>query len=149
MTISGINHVTLLVRDLELSHSFYTNVLGLKRVGQRTHMYFYSSGRFIHELALMHYPTFQNNNSNGLVHLCFNVPDEQSLSELYQQYQSSGIQTSGGVNHIIMHSFYMSDPDGYIIEIGMDRPEHEWANHDRPFEEDRPLDLNNSRLTSA
>lgn len=53
MHIDGINHITLRVCDLYLSEQFYTQVLGLKRVGQRPHMRFYSSGRFAHELALM------------------------------------------------------------------------------------------------
>jgi catechol-2,3-dioxygenase len=51
MYIDGINHATLRIQNLDRSDVFYSQVLGLMRVGQRKHMYFYSSGHFAHGLA--------------------------------------------------------------------------------------------------
>src|SRR5437660_8848286 len=36
ITPSGINHLVINVRDIEESHRFYTEILGLKQVGQLT-----------------------------------------------------------------------------------------------------------------
>lgn len=141
MYIYGINHVTLQVRDLAMSDYFYTEVLGLRRVGQRPNMHFYSSGRFAHELALIQVPEFVRSADDGLVHLCFNVPTEEALYALYRHCQALKVLTSGGVDHTVMHSFYLRDPDGYIIEMGTDRPAREWEHHAHPFAKDRPLNL--------
>ncbi len=143
MYLSGINHITLLVSDIAVSNDFYTQVLRLKLVGQRPYMHFYSSGRFVHELALCHSPGFKNSADSGLAHLCFNAKDEKSLRALYQHCHDLAVPTSGGVDHTIMHSFYLRDPDGYIIEIGVDRPAQEWQTTSQAFAEDRPLNLKN------
>ncbi len=141
MYINGINHATLRVRDLDSSEYFYTQVLKLKRVGQRAHMHFYSSGRFAHELALLHDPNYQHNANDGLMHLCFNVPNKDNLRALYQHCQALGQATSNGVDHTIMHSFYLQDPDGHVIEIGADCPADEWAHNPQPFAQDASLKL--------
>jgi catechol 2,3-dioxygenase len=146
MYLSGINHITLLVNDLVSSNNFYTQVLGLKLVGKRPGMHFYSSGHFIHELALAHYPGFRNSTDSGLAHLCFNATDEKNLRALYQHCHDLGVTTSGGVDHTIMHSFYLRDPDNYIIEIGSDRPKQEWQTHSQPFAKDLPLNLEKNDL---
>ena len=139
MYIDGINHATLRVQDLDRAGIFYHEVLGLKRVGQRPSMHFYSSGRYAHELALLHDRSYQPPENSGLVHLCFNVRDAASLRALYQQCHAKGFPTSDGVDHIVMHSFYVRDPDGYLIEIGMDRPVEEWQQNPQAFAKDSAL----------
>lgn len=141
MFIDGINHVTLKVRDLERSDRFYSDVLGLKRVGGRLGMRFYSSGRFAHELALLQDPDYALATDQGLLHLCFNTPDEDRLRALHRRCRTLGVPTTDGVDHTIMHSFYLRDPDGYVIEIGVDRSAEEWSGQPHAFARDRPLDL--------
>lgn len=140
MSISGINHITLRTRNLDESEVFYTKVLGLKRVGQREHMRFYSSGGYAHELALLLDPKYQRSSNDGLMHVCFNVESEAGFQSLFNQCEAQGL-TSSGVNHVIMHSFYLRDPDGHVVEIGIDRPSHEWENKPNPFAEDYFLDI--------
>lgn len=141
MTVNGINHVTLRVRDLDRAEHFYTGVLGLKRVGERPGMRFYSSGRFAHELALIRDPGFQPVGASGLAHVCFNVADEDRLRALYRHCLALGWPVGDGVDHRVMHSFYLRDPDGYVIELGTDRPIEEWADDPQAFAEDRELAL--------
>ena len=45
------------------------------------------------------------------------------------------------INHTIMYSFYLRTPDGYTIEIGIDRPRREWQEHPHPFSEDTLLQI--------
>ena len=139
--IQGINHLTLKVRNLEVAERFYMGILGLKRVGSRPSMRFYSSGRNAHELALVESPSFLHQNNEGLMHLCFNVDNEEALRTLHQQCLATGIRVSEGVDHSIMHSFYMHDPDGYTIELGVDRPRQEWEHKSSAFATDRQLRL--------
>ncbi len=139
MAIRGINHVTLRVRNLDIAEGFYVGVLGLQRVGARSTMRFYSSGQYAHELALMEDTAFRHTEGEGLVHLCFNVESETALRELYLRCRTNGLRASGGVDHIIMHSFYVIDPDGYTIELGVDRPRQEWEHDSRAFAVDRAL----------
>jgi catechol 2,3-dioxygenase-like lactoylglutathione lyase family enzyme len=69
MALNGLNHITLQVRDLDRAEAFYCGLLGLQRVGTRgDFMRFYSSGRQIHELALMADPAFTTPGP-GLAHI--------------------------------------------------------------------------------
>ncbi len=137
--INGVNHITLRVRNLDVAERFYTEVLGLKRVGARASMRFYSSGRHAHELALVEDPTFRHRDTEGLLHLCFNIESETALHALYLRCQSAGVRMSDGVDHVVMHSFYLHDPDGYTLEMGVDRPRQEWEHNDNAFATDGPL----------
>ena len=137
MPIKGINHITLKTRDIDRAEKFFTQVLGLEKVGQRAGMRFYSSGQFHHELALIQDVSVSG--AGALAHICFNVPDEESLQRLYQHCQEMGQAVSAMIDHTITHSFYLRAPDGYSIEIAVDRPESEWKDHPNPFDADTLL----------
>jgi catechol 2,3-dioxygenase len=141
MYIDGINHLTLRVSNLEISDHFYRQVLGLTRVGQRPGMHFYTSGRFTHELALLHDRGYRNNGRSGMAHVCFNVSTRENLRTLHQRCRHFGFAPSKGVDHTIMHAFYLPDPDGHVIEIGLDIPESAWRHVAEPFARDHALEL--------
>ncbi len=42
----------------------------------------------------------------------------------------------GVVDHTIMRSFYVRDPDFHTIELGVDVPQSEWAHLADPFSRD-------------
>lgn len=139
----GINHVTLRVKSLQRAESFYCELLGLKRVGERNGMAFYSSGRYNHELALLEDPGISAEaiRRGGLLHIAFNVADGQALKRLYRKLSKNRYPVSGGVDHIISHAFYTRDPDGYSIEITTDRPVEEWQMDADAFKQDREIDI--------
>ncbi len=139
----GINHITLRVKSLKRAESFYSGVLGLKKVGQRIGIHFYSSGHYNHELALIEDPniTLSKIQQSGLAHIAFNLEDEQSLKVLYQILIDSEYPVSNGVNHNISHSFYTRDMDGYTIELTTDCDRKEWEQEPYAFEWDKPLEL--------
>ena len=138
MALLGINHVVLPVHDLQASHAFYTHILGLTRVGQRPSMYFYQAGGHNHDLALMEMGP-QSVQSIG--HVCFDVSDEASLTALYQRCQTQGVEILGSVDHTIMRSFYIRDPDGHVLEFGVDVPKTEWEHLAAPFSKDKAYPL--------
>ncbi len=141
MGVSGINHIVLKVRDLEKSDAFYGGVLGLKKVGERGRMWFYTAGAHHHDLALLELGPRAANASGGTVglfHFCFDVPDESTLAKLYNRCKEAGVALLGTVDHNVMHSFYLKDPDGNMVEVGVDVPSEEWSGLPDPWAEDSP-----------
>lgn len=144
MNVSGINHVVLKVKNLAASDAFYREMLGLKLVGKRGRMWFYSAGEHTHDLALIeigHQALTPSVQHTGLFHLCFDVPDEEALRRLYRKLRAAGARVSDGVDHIVMHSFYVHDPDGHMIELGVDVPKEQWSNKENPFVDDYEYEL--------
>jgi catechol 2,3-dioxygenase len=142
MLVKGINHVVLKVRNLEASDRFYRELVGLKVVGNRGRMRFYSAGTHAHDFAIMEVgadaPT--PSRATGLFHFCFDVANEEDLRQLYARLKKAGVSVSGGVDHNIMHSFYTHDPDGHVVEFGVDVPEKDWVGPD-PWADDKSFDL--------
>jgi len=139
MSINGINHVALRVRDLDQAEAFYAGLLGLKRVGERPGMRFYSSGRFAHELALVQVPGLEITANSGLAHVCFNLDDEADLYALHDRSVALGFAPSELVDHRVTHAFYLQDPSGNLVELGVERPAEEWRSLAEPFARDYRL----------
>ncbi len=142
MLVKGINHIVLKVQNLEASDHFYREVVGLKPVGSPGRMRFYSAGAHIHDLAITETgqasPTHSSDiqRATGLFHFCFDVATDADLKALYVRMRDAGVAVSGGVDHNVMHSFYTHDPDGHMVEFGVDVPEKDWAGDD-PWAEDK------------
>ena len=142
MTIKGgINHITLRVQNIKRADIFYSGILGLKRVGHRSGMNFYSSGLYNHELALVEDSsiTLADIQQSGLVHIAFNIEDMQALKMIYQDLIDAEYPVSTGVDHNISHSFYTRDVDGYLIELTTDCASHEWEQNPHAFKWDKSL----------
>lgn len=142
MLLNGINHVVLKVRSLEQSDHFYRELIGLKLVGRRGHMRFYTAGVHTHDFAIVEIGPAPPVNSRalGLFHFCFDVRDEAALKALYVQLKEAGVPVSSGVDHNVMHSFYAHDPDGNVVEFGVDVPEEKWAGPE-VWAEDKSFEL--------
>jgi catechol 2,3-dioxygenase len=144
MSLRGINHIVLKVRDLEASDKFYGGVLGMKKVGARGRMWFYGAGAHYHDLALVEVgpeapaPPYR---STGLFHFCLDVSDEKALADLHKRCREAGVQIVGTADHTMMRSFYVRDPDGHTIELGVDIPESERSHKGDPFAIDLPYDI--------
>ncbi len=136
----GWGHAVLKVRDLTRSELFYTEVIGFRVVGRRTGMTFLSLGGQHHDLALYEAgPRAQMPGSGnlGVVHLAFAMEDESSLRGFYA-FLKGKAQILGAVDHVVSRSFYIADPDGYILEFYASAPMEEWADLHNPFDRVRP-----------
>jgi catechol 2,3-dioxygenase len=148
-TPRGINHVVLNVRDLEVSHRFWTEVMGFKCVAElkpipgrtRPKMRFYSGvdahGDVTHhDLALAEVPADAPPDERttwslmparvGINHVAVAWPDRASWLRQLEFLQSKGVTFHRRINHGMTHSVYVSDPDGHGIEVLYELPREVW-----------------------
>ena len=148
-TPRGINHVVLNVRNLEVSHRFWTEVIGFKCVAElkpipgrtRPKMRFYSGvdahGDVTHhDLALCEVPADAPKGEGGtwslmpgrvgINHVAIAWPDRESWLKQVEFLQSKGVTFHRRINHGMTHSVYVSDPDGHGIEVLYELPREVW-----------------------
>jgi catechol 2,3-dioxygenase len=146
MTPVGINHLVLNVRNLEESHAFWTEIMGFKQVGELhprperpnpPKMRFYSgdhSGKLNHhDLALVEMPNLPPppawdmfNSPMAINHVAIALPDRETWLQQLAFLQSKGVKFQRRVNHGMTHSLYITDPNGYGIEVLYELPREVW-----------------------
>ena len=144
----GINHLVLNVRDIEESHRFWTEIVGLKQVAtlrQRSDrpnmpkMRFYSAlndGKITHHtVALVESPNLPPPSewvlSDGTVainHVALTMPSREAWQQQLAFLQSKGVKFNWRVNHGVTHSVYVNDPNGYGVEFLYELPRDMWEN---------------------
>jgi catechol 2,3-dioxygenase len=139
------------VTDIEVSHRFWTEIIGFRCVAQlkqvpgrtRPNMRFYSGvdpqgGVTHHDLALAEVPKTPENGGAahdewklmprraGLNHVAIAWPDRESWLKQVAYLQSKGVPFHRRINHGMTHSVYISDPDGHGIEVLYELPREVW-----------------------
>ena len=146
VTPVGINHLVLNVRDIEESHAFWTEIMGFKQVGELhprpdrpnpPKMRFYSGdhqGKMQHhDLALMEMPSLpppaawsMSNSQVAINHVAIMLPSREAWLKQIAFLQSKGVTFHRRINHGMTHSVYISDPNGYGIEVLYELPREVW-----------------------
>ena len=111
--IRGINHITLAVKDIELSFQFYTKVLGLKPVARWSKgAYLETAGTWI---ALNLDPKVAETKRRDYSHIAFTCSssDFESLRGRLLEYGC----VEWSENRSEGESFYFLDPDGHRLEL--------------------------------
>ncbi len=129
ITVTALDHFVLRVRDLDASLAFYRDILGLPiqfldeyRAGQRPFVSARIGGQL---LDLVPDPTFDpaaGRNTGGFLHFCVGVPagrlhgiipwlKERGVNMLEDQPMPRMGATGMGL------SIYITDPDGYVVEL--------------------------------
>jgi len=140
-----IGQVSLTVRDLDRSLSFYRDVLGFedaRRDGRVSHLGA-PGGRVIIELHERTDAVRRPGRSSGLYHFAILVPSRPALGSSLRRLAEKGWPLSGASDHLVSEALYLDDPDGLGIEIYRDRPREDWpklANGELAMATD-PLDL--------
>ena len=144
----GINHVVLNVRDIEEPHKFWTEIVGLKQVGSlhpraemgaTPRMQFYSGdhdGKFTHhDVALVENPNLPPPSEWGLFdkpvainHIAIAMPSREAFVEKLAELQAKDVKFNMRVNHGVTHSVYISDPNGYGVDLLYELPREMWEN---------------------
>jgi catechol 2,3-dioxygenase len=145
----GVNHVVLNVREIEESHRFWTDIVGLKQVGALRPradmgpiptMRFYSGdhdGKFTHhDVALVENPNLPPPPAEwglfgapmAINHIAIAMPDRESWQAKLEELQAKGVKFNMRVNHGVTHSVYINDPNGYGVELLYELPREMWEN---------------------
>jgi catechol 2,3-dioxygenase len=148
VTPVGLNHLVLNVRDLEESHSFWTDIIGFKLVGElkatpaRPHpprMRFYSGdhggGKMSHhDLALIENrklppPPAEWSMTDmpcAISHIAVALPNREAWLRQLHYLQARGVKFDRRTEHGMTHSLYIHDPNGYGVELLYELPREVW-----------------------
>jgi catechol 2,3-dioxygenase len=142
-TPAGLNHLVINVRDIEESHRFWTEILGFKQVGVSARrggkMRFYSGdhgGRMNHhDIALCENPELPAPPADwdmfktpvAINHIAIAMPDRETWLKQLAFFREKGVKFHRRVNHGMTHSLYISDPNGYGVEVLYELPREVWG----------------------
>jgi catechol 2,3-dioxygenase len=145
----GVNHVVLNVYDMEESHRFWTEIVGLKQVGalhprsdmkDLPDMRFYSGdhvGKLTHhDVALVENPNLPPRPEDwdmfglpqAINHIAIAMPNRDSWQKKLAELQAKGVKFNFRINHGVTHSVYINDPNGYGVELLYELPRELWEN---------------------
>ena len=147
VTPRGINHLVLNVRNLEESHKFWTEVVGMQQVGELKpgpnrpnppRMRFYSGtgagSTHHHDMALVENPSLPEPPAEwsmvgmpmAINHIAITYPDREAWLQQLTYLQAKGVKFDRRVEHGMTHSLYIHDPNGYGVELLYDLPREIW-----------------------
>ena len=147
VTPSGLNHLVLNVRNMDESHKFWTEVVGLKQVGQLKprpdrpnppNMRFYScdhSGKMNHhDIALVENTALPAPPKEwgmfgmpvAVNHIAIALPNREAWLTQLAYLQEKGVKFNRRVEHGMTHSLYINDPNGYGVELLYELPREVW-----------------------
>jgi catechol 2,3-dioxygenase len=134
------------VRDIEESHKFWTEIVGLKQVAELRQrpgrplppkMRFYSAdhdGKLTHhDIALVENPNLPppsewalNGQPVAINHVALQMPSREAWLKQLAFLQQKGVKFNWRVNHGVTHSVYVNDPNGYGVEFLYELPREMW-----------------------
>jgi catechol 2,3-dioxygenase len=146
----AINHVVFNVRDMEESHRFWTEIIGFKHVGTikprpdrpnpppfRFYSCDHGDGKLSHhDLALVENkaipapPAEWSMLASPLAvnHVAILLPSREAWLKQLAFLRSKGVPFLRRVEHGMTHSLYITDPNGYGIELLYELPRDVWEN---------------------
>ena len=147
MTITGMNHAVLYVRDSTRHREFYENVLDFITVidqpGQFAFMRAPRSANH-HDIAFFTVgegvgPSAAGQETVGMYHLAWEVETLGDLVAMQERLSKAGV-VKGSSDHGANKSLYCMDPDGLEFEVMWLVPADRWGDEEHEAIV-RPLDL--------
>jgi catechol 2,3-dioxygenase-like lactoylglutathione lyase family enzyme len=124
--VKTLDHVTLVVDDLERSAAFYVDLLGMRRVDRPVFgfpgLWFQAGNTQIH-LILKHDKSSPSGlpdappqaGAGRVFHFAFEVPDFQTATG---RLEAAGVRVRGtGLRPDGCHQVWCYDPDGHVVEL--------------------------------
>lgn len=128
--IKGLHHNAYRCRDSEETRKFYEDFLGLPlanafeiketKSGRKTSVlhsfYRMDDGSFLAFFEAPHQSFEFKDQHDYDLHIALEV-EEDVLHEMFAKGKEAGIETRGVSDHGFIHSIYLRDPNGYVIEL--------------------------------
>jgi catechol 2,3-dioxygenase-like lactoylglutathione lyase family enzyme len=145
MRLTGLHHLTAIVRDLDRTTAFYRDLLGLRLVREGAsdddpdaRHYWFSTGDGDSGtlLSFLEYPSLEPGvvGVGSLQHFALTVDSAAEQAAWRDYLRSRGVAASDVFERSGFRSIYLSDPDGHIVEIATRRPAAEPAAAPAPAE---------------
>jgi len=145
-TPSGLDHLVINVRDINVAHTFYTECLGFKQVGAwrgngttpnlQSKMRFYSgekNGKLSHhDIALLEVPSLKDkpeSTAQTYNHVAIAYPNREAWEAQLQFLRQRGITLDRVLARGATNSIHLHDPDGNEVELMFEKPRASWE-HD-------------------
>ena len=140
--IRGLGYTTITVPELEATHQFLTEALGLRHIRSypvadaapdRAHVYAIGDGGAHAEVHVVVRPGLprSRHGAGGVHHVALRIPDGQRVTDWAARLDAFGYGNSGVVDRHYFASVYVREPNGVLFELATDGP---------GFEVDGPLD---------
>jgi catechol 2,3-dioxygenase-like lactoylglutathione lyase family enzyme len=151
--ILGAHHAAYRCRDAEQTIWFYRDVLGLPASGivldevtgtgehdPYMHLFFkMKNGDYIafFDAPGSADPAWFARKPSFDMHLAFEVATEAEMAAMQERIKSFGISALGPVDHGVVKSVYMYDPNGIQVEVTVRTAQHDavFAEEDRKFDQ--------------
>ena len=148
LRITGVNHIALRVRDLDVTAGFYKRVLGftedVERFGRGVLAFLRAPmSENHHDLALLQIGDGATDNSPrsvGLFHFALEVEKIDDLLAAQIRLEQEGC-FQGASDHGATKAVYGTDPDGNTFELTWIIPRAEWGEWETAAPVKKPIDL--------
>ncbi len=133
MRLTGLHHLTAIVRDLDRTTAFYRDLLGLALVREGAsdddpdarHSWFAAGDEGAgHLVSFLEYPTMPPGSvgAGSVQHFALAVESADELDAWRDYLRSRGVQCTEVFERGGFASIYLHDPDGHIVEIATRGP---------------------------
>jgi glyoxalase family protein len=130
----GMHHISAISSDIEATHAFYADVLGMQRVKMTSnfddpnsaHWYWGvdggKPGTLITYFEHKGSQNYAQMGSGQTHHIAFAVEDEAEQKEWRSRLMKAGHRVSDIKDRVYFKSIYTHDPDGHIVELATRGP---------------------------
>lgn len=131
----GMHHITAIGSDIERTHAFFGDLLGMRRVKMTSNFDDPGSAHWYWGVddgrpgTLITYferdPVRERRMRMGAGqthHFALSVPDEETQLEWRQKFFKAGYRVSPVMDRVYFKSIYTNDPDGHIVELATAGP---------------------------
>lgn len=134
MRLTGLHHLTAIVRDLDRTTAFYRDVLGLALVREGSsdddpdarHFWFAAGGEGPgHLLSFLEYPEMPASSPGvgAVQHFALTVESAEEQVAWRDYLRARGAECTDIFERGDFRSIYVRDPDGHIVEIATRGPD--------------------------
>ncbi|MBW7881815.1 MAG: VOC family protein [Caldilineaceae bacterium] len=145
--LQGMHHITAIGSDIERTHAFLSDILGMRRVKMTSNFddpdsahWYWGAGDGGPGTLITYFERdpqktrYVHMGAGQTHHYALAVPDERVQLAFRERLLQAGFQVSPVMDRIYFKSIYTSDPDGHIVELAtagpgfaVDEPEAEFG----------------------